>query len=234
MILIIIIFIFFILVYPQRHLVIRRYSGNFDGQIKFLVLSDMHNNGFLPFERFKSILEAEKPDAIFLLGDMIDRKAGYKNTFRLLDIIVDYGSPIFYVNGNHEPHAYDKLKLWEKLDTIGAICLEDRLYEFKGLKLYGIKYKSKSNFEADIYLAHNPVDAVGSYHPGLYLSGHTHGGMVRFPFIGTFYVPGQKLFPKYDKGLYSLCKKDLIITSGIGNTFLPIRFMNPIEVLILS
>lgn len=231
---ILLISILLVLIYPQRKLKVRKYDNLLSGEHKFLALSDMHNNGFMPFNKFKSVLHIEKPRAIFLLGDLIDRKLGYNNTFKLLDIIEAYGCAVFYVNGNHEVSAHDRDKLKKKLDSIGAICLEDRVYEFEGLAISGIGYSSISSHEADIYLVHNPVDALGSRHTGLYLAGHTHGGMVRFPFIRTVYVPAQKFFPKYDKGLYNLCKKDLIITSGLGNTFLPIRFMNPIEVIIIS
>lgn len=226
--------IFFIWLYPQRALKVRTYELLPKKGEKFLVFSDLHNNGLLPFSRLERIVKRESPSGIFLLGDLIDRGGGYKNTRRFLDILEASGVSLFYVHGNHERDAPDFWQLREQFDRIGAINLEGESMDFRGLRIHGIAYRSGASYLADIYLCHNPVDALKGDFPGLYLSGHTHGGMVRFPLIKTFYVPDQKFMPDYHKGLYELKDKKLLITSGIGNTFLPLRFLNPIELIIIK
>lgn len=52
----------------------------------------------------------------------------------------------------------------------------------------------------------------------LVLSGHTHGGQVRLPYIGGLFSPGQGMFPKYDYGFFSSEKNPgqrLIINRGM-------------------
>src|SRR5690606_36275120 len=61
----------------------------------------------------------------------------------------------------------------------------------------------------------------------LILSGHTHGGQVRLPFIGALAAPGQGLFPKLDKGTFTIAQDQyLYIDSGLGTSMVPIRFLN--------
>ena len=65
------------------------------------------------------------------------------------------------------------------------------------------------------------------------LTGHAHGGQFRLPFIGGLFAPGQGLFPKYDSGLYSEGTTDMIVSRGIGNSTIPLRFNNPPEVVLI-
>lgn len=69
----------------------------------------------------------------------------------------------------------------------------------------------------------------------LVVSGHTHGGVVRFPFAGGLYAPMQGLFPEYDYGFYMLGEKmQMVITSGLsGYKFIP-RFLNLPEICVLN
>ena len=69
----------------------------------------------------------------------------------------------------------------------------------------------------------------------LVVSGHTHGGVVRLPFVGGLYSPMQGLFPEYDYGFYMLGDKmEMVITSGLsGYKFFP-RFLNLPEICVLN
>lgn len=65
------------------------------------------------------------------------------------------------------------------------------------------------------------------YSPDIILSGHTHGGQVRLPLVGTVIAPGEGLFPKFDKGMFNLNNGSLLyIDSGVGTSKLPIRLLN--------
>lgn len=60
------------------------------------------------------------------------------------------------------------------------------------------------------------------------LSGHTHGGIWRFPFIGGVIAPEQGLFPTYDKGEYAINNIRMIISSGLsGYKKIPRLFNSP-------
>lgn len=61
----------------------------------------------------------------------------------------------------------------------------------------------------------------------LVLSGHAHGGQIRFLGKGL-YAPGQGYFPKYTKGIYD---DRLVVSTGLANTssIIP-RLFNPTEI----
>ncbi len=62
----------------------------------------------------------------------------------------------------------------------------------------------------------------------LQLSGHSHGGQIRLPKIGSVILPYMAW--KYDKGLYKINDMWLYTTIGIGVTNEPVRFNCPPEV----
>lgn len=84
-----------------------------------------------------------------------------------------------------------------------------------------------------IVLAHLPdtivfVEAYNDWDIDLFLSGHTHGGVVRIPGIGGLYAPMQGWFPKYDMGYFNPGKIQLIISSGLaGHGKVPRIFNRP-------
>jgi predicted MPP superfamily phosphohydrolase len=90
-----------------------------------------------------------------------------------------------------------------------------------------------------LMLSHNP-DAAESRQcvglPGapapridLMLSGHTHGGQVRIPFLGTPFIPSN-YGQKYAGGLVQGPKFPVIISRGVGMSLLPVRYNVPPEI----
>lgn len=64
------------------------------------------------------------------------------------------------------------------------------------------------------------------------VSGHAHGGQFRLPFVGVLIAPNQGLFPKYDAGLYTGGNTNMVVSRGIGNSIIPIRFNNRPEIVV--
>lgn len=64
------------------------------------------------------------------------------------------------------------------------------------------------------------------------LSGHAHGGQVRLPLIGALYAPGQGFFPDYTAGLYEVGDTQMIVSRGLGNSLIPLRFNNRPELVL--
>ena len=83
-------------------------------------------------------------------------------------------------------------------------------------------------------LAHSPDQVLDATGKGveLVLSGHTHGGQVRLPLLGTVYA-GTELGSKYAAGFFLFDDVWLYVTRGLGMTGLPIRFLCPPEVSLL-
>ena len=86
-----------------------------------------------------------------------------------------------------------------------------------------------------ILLAHNPVyfKQYAAWGADLTLSGHLHGGIIRLPFIGGVITPQAKLFPRYSAGNYTIGKKEMIVSRGLGTHTIPIRFNNKPELSVI-
>ncbi len=87
--------------------------------------------------------------------------------------------------------------------------------------------------EPVILLAHEPdifervPDRVA-----LTVSGHTHGGQVRLPFVGALYIPSHSS-ARYDYGHFSDGRRSLVVSGGLGMSGLPIRFNSPPEIVLI-
>jgi predicted MPP superfamily phosphohydrolase len=82
--------------------------------------------------------------------------------------------------------------------------------------------------EPVVLMCHAPdfVDYLRTHSAGqsasLVLSGHTHGGQVRLPFVGPLHLPpGGR---RYIEGLFQFGSMQLYVNRGIGSVTLPIRF----------
>lgn len=91
-----------------------------------------------------------------------------------------------------------------------------------------------------ICLAHMPDTFIfnGAYNlwnVDLVLSGHTHGGLIRLPFIGGLYAPMQGWFPEYDRGYFRLGEHmQMVISAGLsGHGIIP-RINNPPEIVVID
>jgi hypothetical protein len=85
-----------------------------------------------------------------------------------------------------------------------------------------------------ILMAHEPdifVDVPDRF--AVTLSGHTHGGQVRLPFLGRPVVPsayGQR----FAYGHIQEEGRDLIVSAGLGCSILPVRFGVPPEITVVN
>lgn len=87
-----------------------------------------------------------------------------------------------------------------------------------------------------VLLSHRP-EAFESYATqdiDLVLSGHAHGGQFRLPFIGGIVAPNQGFFPKYDSGMFSNNNTTMIVSRGLGNSIISIRFNNRPELVMVE
>ena len=75
-----------------------------------------------------------------------------------------------------------------------------------------------------ISLTHDPAGAFDAAVTGLVLAGHTHCGQIRLPFIGPLYVPSTAPSSAHC-GLYEDDQRQVFVSSGVGTSVLPIRFL---------
>jgi hypothetical protein len=88
--------------------------------------------------------------------------------------------------------------------------------------------------EPVILLAHEPdiLPDIARYNVDLMLSGHTHGGQIRLPFVPEFYLPiyGRK----YVMGRFRYGPTQLYVNRGIGAIGVPFRFRCPPEITVIT
>jgi predicted MPP superfamily phosphohydrolase len=230
--------------------------------IRIVLISDLHStihgkNQTRLIEKIKNI----NPHLIVLSGDIFDDIAPMTGTQLLLSGI--YGiAPVYYVTGNHE-YRGDIWAITQELAYYGVIILSDNytIIEINNneiivagiddpeKKLFGSPdYNQNESMESafreldeislyKILIAHRPemIENYKKYSFDLVLSGHTHGGQVRIPFIlNGLYAPNQGLFPKYAGGIYSHGNLTHIVSRGLSvNPLLP-RIFNPPELVIIE
>jgi predicted MPP superfamily phosphohydrolase len=88
---------------------------------------------------------------------------------------------------------------------------------------------------ATILLAHNPDFAEEKPDPrvNLVLSGHTHGGQVYLPGVGTRWMP-SRYGPKYRGGLAQAPASPVFVSRGLGEAGVPLRLNCPPEINLLT
>lgn len=74
----------------------------------------------------------------------------------------------------------------------------------------------------------DPFAALDDPRIKLQISGHTHGGQVRAPFVGALRLP--KLGQNFQKGLYARDERHLYVNPGVGTISPHIRFRCPPEI----
>jgi len=177
----------------------------------------------------------------------------------LSGINAKYG--VFAVLGNHDGW-YDDAKVAAELTRVGYRVLQNEaaVIEKDGsrLRILGLKdhlsltggWKKTSADARSIVEAAGPGQIIALEHSPdilpvilgemsispdlkLMLAAHTHGGQMRFPIVGRPMVPstyGQK----YVYGHVRQNNVDLWVTSGIGCSILPLRFMVPPEIVVID
>lgn len=82
-------------------------------------------------------------------------------------------------------------------------------------------------------VAESPALKLAQYRVDLMISGHTHGGQVKLPFLGAPYVP-SRFGTKYVEGIVQGPFCPVLISRGVGTSIVPVRFNVPPEVVELT
>lgn len=234
-----------------------RLPTQLDG-IRIVQLSDFHyvtpHDGEI-IRRAVHVANELNPDLIVLTGDYVSAEhrisaAAARNAAPCAEILGDLRAPlgVYAILGNHD--QCDPEFITHTLGSRGIAVLRNQAIFVKrgGARLWiaGVddvlhrRARLEETLrpippnESTLLLAHEPdfADTVRRFPVDLQLSGHSHGGQVRFPFIGMPFLPD--LAQKYPVGLRQLGSLSLYTNRGLGTTFLPVRFDSPPEVTLMT
>jgi len=223
-------------------------------------ISDIHLDEFTePFflRRVIEHVNSLKADLVLLTGDFVTMTPFGRDfcegaMYRCLELLRDIAGPRFACMGNHDSilgapmlrpifASYDIPLLMNANVPIERggqrlwLCgVGDFLTEVPDLDLT-LPVKPDGPV---LLMCHAPdyADAVVEHSRGhlvdLMLSGHSHGGQVRFPFVGSLHTPdGAK---KYIEGFYRFDRMQLYVNRGIGTVGLPLRLNCPPEITLFT
>jgi len=213
--------------------------------LRILHLSDLHLGSWSLNGRAlrKAVAwgRAAAPDLVAVTGDLLGSQPGESQLRTALATIpTTYGT--FAVLGNIDisdtrdpfnPGAeLDDLRPHGRLlrDASATIEISGRRVQIAGLdpRSRFAPPRALADPDADLrmLLAHFP-DVVDRVAPGsfdLVLSGHTHGGQICLPYPGGRVRFSNVEQTPYPEGVINLGGTTLVVSRGLGTTFVPLRF----------
>ena len=242
----------------EYEIVSDRIPQGFSG-FRIAQISDLHNTEFGEGNcRLVDLLSQTEPNIIVITGDMIDSRHTDMEIALAFARQAAAIAPVYYVSGNHEARIGEYSDLKKGLTDAGVVVLENqKVLLTRGgdsITLLGMDDPSfRPGAEASVsalalaelqngsdgytvLLAHRPelFHVYAESGIDLVFSGHAHGGQFRLPFFGGLVAPNQGLFPRYDAGMFASDSTTMIVSRGIGNSIIPLRFNNRPEVIVAT
>lgn len=215
-------------------------------------LSDFHHSRAVPLDYIEKVVglcNELKPDLVVLTGDYVTGEASFAAP--CARVLGNLRAPLGCIAtlGNHD-HWTDPGVITAALEDAGiTVLLNDGVEIRTGLWLLGVddfwerqddlpglwQRLAPRSDAATILLAHEPdfAEVASAYPIGLQLSGHTHGGQIRLPFVGAPILPPHG--HRYPIGLARTESLQVYTTRGVGVLdSVPFRLNCPPELTLLS
>ena len=212
--------------------------------LRLIQLSDLHYGSLMPLSMIEDVVRRANElsgDVILCTGDYVHERRSVRQIDAVWPVLARLKAPLgtFSVLGNHD-HWADTARSQHWLTETGQDLRHKVVpIEKSGQRIWlvgaGDFWEDHGNLDdllrqvpgsdCRIVLAHNPdtADTGFSGRVDLMISGHTHGGQVRLPFLGTPVLPVRN--KNYSSGLkYSPRGLGVFISKGIGWAYFPVRF----------
>jgi uncharacterized protein len=241
------------LVVREVELALPHWPARLDG-LRAGVMSDLHagvpHAGLDAIGRAVDALNAREPDVHLLLGDYLDASQKWRRDLapeQVAEALARLRAPLgtVAVIGNHDwRNSGDRM--WRALSAVGVTVLEDQAVElhapggsFWVAGLADLRHRRPDIGAAlrdippgapTLMLSHDPDLFPGvPNRVSLTLAGHLHGGQIAIPLLRRPMLPSY-YGERYARGHVVEHGRHLLVTSGIGTSGLPIRFLAPPEV----
>ncbi len=240
-----------------RLLTVRRYAfGEGERVLRVAFLSDIHVGPYKGEAWVKKLVDrtnALKPDLILLGGDFLYKEAKALPELAPLKAL---RSPlgVFAILGNHDEWKarHESLAWFEAagipllLNRSARLAKEGVSFSIAGVDddWYGetdlaLAFKDIGPDEPAIVMLHNPDLAPPASEllknrpgPAFFFSGHTHGGQIRLPLLGSVSNLPHYLGRKYDMGIFHFRGIPLVIGAGAGESGPRARLFCPPEIVL--
>ena len=224
---------------------VRRLATALEGVVACQI-SDFHVDREEDLARLQEAVKTinqQRPDLVFLTGDYFsggDTMQRYIDDFRRALKDLNPTAGLFAILGNHD-HWASASKITEALRGAGAQVLanENQRVAMRGehVTIVGIDdlwarraepvraFRGVAPDDCSIVLAHNPDSAPYARHlgPGVMLSGHTHGGVVRIPYYGSLIRSVLRIGNQFSAGLHRYNEFFIYTNRGLGTFWVRIR-----------
>lgn len=234
----------------QTDIFIRDLPASFDG-FRIAQVSDVHHSSLVGLDEVRRVVElanGARADLIALTGDYTTASRKYVEPCAeaLAALAAPHG--VWAVLGNHD-HNTDGAATERALVARGIGLLDNANTRVRRgaeeLQLVGIDdpswaqsdwgraFKGVDRALPSVLLSHQPnvFDRSETEGVSLILSGHTHGGQVRLPLVGS---PARFVDEfKYLRGRFERERTQLYVTRGTGVIGLPVRLGARPEIAVL-
>ena len=227
----------------------------FDGLV-IAHLSDLHIVQYGRREhRVLTLLSEAKPGLIVITGDFLSKGSNPATIQRFLRDLGPLRTPfgVWAVLGTHEHTDWavkgeearrqffadtdttllvnDGGRIGRGLDTLTLIGVDD---PYTGHDKLGEAMKGLQRTPFAILLTHSPeiFRKADLARFDLVLAGHTHGGQVRLPLIGSLWLPEGS--EEYEAGWFSGVNAKMYVSRGVGTSILPVRFLSRPEIALIT
>ncbi len=230
----------------ERHRLIEK-TYYIDGLPEEIILiADLHLRCELKlFEKVAEAIMKNPAGILISAGDTFETIKDY----RILKAFA--GKACYFVLGNNDYgniNSYGReMKIKALLKKYGVKVLQNGSVSEDSLTVIGVDdpHKKKQNIEKAfrdipegtfrLAVVHSPEAnmEILKMSPDLVFYGHTHGGQIRVPFIGSIFDNTEKCL-KTPLGVHRIGNTVFVHSSGIGTTLFPLRFLNPPEIIYLK
>jgi uncharacterized protein len=232
----------------EQDIWLRRLSPAHEG-LRIVHLTDIHHSLFTPLEfveRAVHLANELDPDLVALTGDYVTLSPAYiwPMARALGKLRARYG--VYAVLGNHD-FQVDPDEITRALRAQRVRVLRNAHHRVRehgaALWIVGVDdlwwraddwsaaLHTVPHRDPKILLCHNPLGIHRAVAHGvdLVLAGHTHGGQVRLPVVGS--LRGKsKLGERFVEGWNRLDGTQIYVNRGIGKVLIPLRFNCPPEI----
>jgi predicted MPP superfamily phosphohydrolase len=239
--------------YLEIPMPLRNLSPSFEN-FRILQLTDFHTGGYMPISHLKKVIAYVNTlpyDLAVITGDLVSHSLKYVN--EAADLIAQLRKPIAVTFGNHD--YSETIEPWSSHEVADALTtalekhnidvLRNRALTIEHhdgkLQIVGLDdfwsgtfnpEKAFANIDKNhpiIALSHNPdsVFTLRRFGAQWVIAGHTHGGQIRIPILGSLVLPIH--FKQFDKGLFDVRGTKMYVSRGVGCR-VPVRFRCPPEV----